>query len=734
MDVYLCEKPSQAKDLAAVLGVNQRGKGHLHDGGRRVVTWAFGHLLEEAPPDAYGEQYKRWALETLPIIPDTWIKTVRQDAKDQYHTVIQLLNDASEVYIATDFDREGEAIARDLINRSKFKGPMKRVRLQALDPTNIRKALDSAVPAEETLPLYHAAIARSRADWLVGMNLTRLFTLIGRKLGADSAIQVGRVQTPMISLVCSRDADIKNFKPVPFYTLEAEVAVQNGVFKAEWVPPEDMSDEQGRCLNKTFISQVKQQVHGQQATISTAEVKDGTEGAPLPLNLTALQQYASKRWGYTADETLSTAQKLYETYKVTSYPRSDSRYIPEAQHAEAPAIMQALMRSDQAFTSMVAGANTATTSRAFDDSKVTAHHAIIPVNNTVDIASFTLMEQRIYDAIRRHYVAQFYTPHTFQKTNIQVTCCGHQFKTAGRVPKIEGWRIVFAGMMESERDAAKDNASSTDNEPEKELPSVQLNEAATMRNTHVASKSTRPPPHFTDDTLLGAMENISRFVDEPKYKAILKESAGLGTSATRADSIKGAIAKGYLKRQKRNLIATDKAFAMTSIVPPIVRSPGFTAQWEQQLEVISSGNAPMDGFNQHIENFVSTIVQQITSNIETLTAADSALAKQFKKLQGPSYPCFDCGSPLHRRRKGKEGFFWKCSSTTCGATFSDKRNMPQKRQQRIEGAPCGECGSTMVLREYRSPKTGKKEQFWGCSSYPKCKGRAPYTNTGKAAS
>ena len=383
------------------------------------------------------------------------------------------------------------------------------------------------------------------------------------------------------------------------------------------------------------------------------------------------------------------------------------------------------MRTDESFTSIIAGASTTTKNKAFNDAKVTAHHAIIPTAHKANVSEFSLIEQRIYDAIRRHYVAQFYAPHTFQKTDIHVECSGHTFKASGKVPQIEGWRLVFEGMMAGERDASKAAGPEDDEKTDAELPKVQLHEPASIRNTNLASKMTRPPPHFTDDTLLGAMENIGRFVTEPNYKAILKESAGLGTTATRADTIKGAITKGYLKRNKRTLAATDKAFAMVSIVPPIVRSPGFTAQWEQQLELISSGETPMEGFNQHIEQFVSMLVGQIKGNIGPLTAPDGVLAKQFKKLQGPSYPCFDCGSPL-KRRKGKFGFYWKCGSATCGASFPDQRNKPQQRQKRVEGAACGECGSKMILREFRDSATSKKEHFWGCSAYPKCKARAPY--------
>lgn len=721
MDVYLCEKPSQGRDLAAVLGVNQRGNGYLHDGGNRAVTWAVGHILEMFNPDEYDDKYKSWALDVLPIIPDKWRFKVKSQTADQYKAIQTLLKKAKCVYISTDYDREGEAIARQLLDRVNYSGEIKRVCLRALDEKSIRKALQEVKPGSESLPLYHASIARQRADWLVGMNLTRLYTSLGRQLGAREAIQVGRVITPTVALVCDRDAEIKRFKPSPFYILHAMLAVQNGTFMATWQPPEDMADEHGRCIHKTFAEQVRQQIDGKPATIDKAETKAGSETAPLPFDLSSLQQYASRRWGYTADQVLQTAQSLYETHKASTYPRTDSRYLPESQRGDASSIFQALMRSDQRFSGIVAGADVQQKCRAFNDSKVTAHHAIIPTSEVVDTNKMNEAEANIYDAIRRYYMAQFYAPCTFEKTEIVASCEKHCFIARGKVPKQEGWKIIFAGIDEGSTDDEKDDKD----DAEAVLPPIREGEPASVRKVKLNEKMTRPPPRFTEATLLGAMENIARFVDEPKFKQILKETAGLGTPATRAATIQGAVDKGYLVRKKKVVESTDKARAMVAIVPKMVRSPGLTAAWEQELEKIATGEIPMTAFNQHITQWVSKMTTQAVADADSITRPDSPVAPYFAKLKGPTYPCFDCGSEMVRR-KSKRGFFWACQSPACKATHPDNKGKPQKRKQRIEGPQCGECGSVMLLREVPAKGKKKASRFWGCSNYPKCKQTSPF--------
>ena len=282
MDLYICEKPSQGKDLATAMGISQRGEGFIHDDRGRVVTWAFGHLLEQFMPDDYDDRYKVWSLENLPIAPESWRSKVRKSSVKQYKVIEQLVAKASTVYISTDYDREGEAIARSLLDRFYYKGPIKRVCLTALDETSIRKALRNIKENEETVPLYYASLARQRADWLIGMNMSRLYTSLAREVGFGQTLHVGRVLTPTVALVCQRDRDIANFKPSPYWTMDVRVAVQNGQYIARWLPPEECADEHGRCINRAFAEQVAIQVKGAQACINKAETKVVKESAPSP--------------------------------------------------------------------------------------------------------------------------------------------------------------------------------------------------------------------------------------------------------------------------------------------------------------------------------------------------------------------------------------------------------------------------------------------------------------------
>lgn len=724
MELYICEKPSQAKDLAAVLGVTQHGKGFMHNGGSTVITWAFGHLLEMLMPDDYDEKYKSWSLETLPITPETWRNKVSDGKFAQYKIIEQQVQAASKVIIATDYDREGEAIARSLLERYRYNGPVERLCLTALDEASIRKALGSIKPGRETMALYFAALARQRADWLVGMNISRLFTVLARQVGFRETLHVGRVLTPTVALVCQRDTDISNFKPSPFWVLQVSVSVQNGQFVAQWQPGEDISDDQGRCINKPFIEQVAAQVDGTAATITKAETKQGKESAPLPFDLTSLQQYAAKRWGYTAQQVLEAAQSLYETHKATTYPRTDSRYLPESQREDAPAILQSIIQSDSSFAGLVAGSDITRKARAFNDKKVTAHHAIIPTQARANLSAMNEQERNIYDAVRRFYIAQFYSDFEFNRTVIEVDCAGHIFMARGKTPLKQGWKVLFASEAESD---PKEEDVDEDLEQDS-LPRVNQGEPAQLGRPDIQDKMTRPSPHFTEATLLAAMENIARFVTEEQFKRILKETAGLGTPATRAGIIEGAVQRGYIKREKRILKATDKAHALIAVLPPAIKSPGMTAAWEQELERIADGTGNMSAFMGQITGWITQTVDQLKTAAPQLTAKEGVLDQAFKSAKPVEQECFACGGTL-RRIKGSKGFFWGCQNAACKKTFNDKRGKPEARRDENDPlAPkCPECNSTMRLRKGKAPGKQRASSFWGCSAFPQCKGIVAYS-------
>lgn len=730
--LYLCEKPSQAQDLAKVLAARQKGNGYLHNGNGTVVTWAFGHLEEMYMPDDYDDAYKSWNLDTLPITPPVWKSKIKKSCWKQFKVIEGLVAKTDTLYIATDYDREGEAIARSLLDRLKYKGTLKRVCLTALDDDSIRKALREVKEGHETLPLYYSALARQRADWLIGMNISRLYTVLARQTGYRETLHAGRVLSAIISLVCDRDKQIAEFMPSPYWNLSVGVNVQNGQFKAHWVPPSECTDEEGRCINQAYALQVSAEVNQKQAVISKAETKAGTESAPLPFDINSLQQYASKRWGYTSKQIIDAAQALYETHKATSYPRTECRFIPESQLSDAPEILQALIMSDESISGAVAGANTSIKSRAFSDEpftkqKVESHHGIIPTKATIDISNMSETEFNVYDAIRCHYVAQFYALHEFKRTSIEVTCGNHLFNATGKTPLKQGWKVLFT----NEADINPSDLDTDDIEQLEQsgLPQVNHGEPAVIQGIQLDDKMTRPSPHFTESTLLAAMKSVSRYVQEEKFKQILKDVSGLGTAATRADIIQGAVDRGYLRRSKGRIIATEKAVAFNSVLIPAIKSPGMTAAWEMQLEKIAEGELPLKTFTHQISHWITNIVQDIKSNAPALTDQDHSFAQALASAKPPTAECFTCSGEL-KRIKGKHGFFWGCQNEACRKTFPDNRGKPLDKTKAAEppkNTPkCDECGAHMLRRKAKAKQDGEKpKSFWGCSSWPSCKSTKP---------
>ena len=424
MRVFLCEKPSQGKDIARVLGAGQRGSG-CYNGAGIVVTWCIGHLVEAVPPEGYGEQYKRWSIEQLPILPERWRIEVKASTAAQFKIVRQLVGQASELVIATDADREGEMIAREIIDLCGYCGPIQRLWLSALNDASIRKALGALRPSAETLPLYYSALARSRADWLIGMNLSRLFTVLGRRAGYQGVLSVGRVQTPTLRLVVDRDREIARFVSVPYWAVDVLLSHAGQSFIANWIPPEGTTDEAGRCLRQPVAQQAVESMRAaREAQVLSVETARVREAPPLPFDLGTLQEVCSRRFGLDVQETLDMAQALYEVHKATTYPRSDAGYLPESMLAEVPAVLDALLATDPGLRPLIDQLDRTQRSRAWSDSKVTSHHGIIPTLEPTNLSAMSEKERAVYALIRAHYLAQFLPHHEFDRTVALLTCGG----------------------------------------------------------------------------------------------------------------------------------------------------------------------------------------------------------------------------------------------------------------------------------------------------------------------
>lgn len=588
MRLFICEKPSQGRDLANVLGATRRGDGFLTGPGV-TVTWAVGHLLETAPPEAYGQQYgKPWSLSALPILPSPWQVVVKKETQSQFKVIERLLRQVDDVVISTDADREGEVIARELLEYCRWDGPVQRLWLSALDEMSIRAALQDLRPGAETLGMYHAGLGRARADWLIGMNLSRLYTLLAVQSGFDGVISVGRVQTPTLALVVRRDREIATFIPKPFWQVKALLSAGGRTFPAQWVPAKVYTDEEKRCVHQNIAQQVAHLCRqAGAATVTECETKREKAAAPLAFSLGTLQQACGLLWDMSPQQVLDTAQSLYEKHKATTYPRTDCGYLPESMREEIPSVLSAIGLSDPECSSLLSGLNTSFVSRIWNDKKITAHHGIIPTRNAFKFSALSEAERRVYTLIRRNYLAQFLPLHESDITRLQFDIGGQLFRTTGRTEIVMGWKVLFS---KEEEDSPGDDDLSI------ELPPLRKGDRCGVNGAEVVQQMTRPPAHYTFATLIGAMMNASAFVTDIALRKVLKDNAGLGTEATRAGIVEQLLNRRFIVRKGKQLRATDLGADVIDALPSQLTDPGMTALWEQALDEVAEGRLTLNDF------------------------------------------------------------------------------------------------------------------------------------------
>ena len=661
MRLFLCEKPSQGKDIGRILGATQRGEGCLNGTGV-TVTWCIGHLVEAAAPEVYDAALKRWSLEQLPIIPQQWRVEVKPKTATQFKVVKALLAKATHLVIATDADREGELIAREIIDLCGYRGPIERLWLSALNDASIRTALGKLRPSSDTLPMYYSALARSRADWLVGMNLSRLFTVLGRQAGYDGVLSVGRVQTPTLKLVVDRDREIAAFKSVPFWGIDVSLSAEGQAFAALWVAPDGCTDDAGRCLQQPVAQQAAQQIRAagsvQVVSIETERVR---EGPPLLFDLGTLQEVCSRQLGLDVQETLEIAQALYETHKATTYPRSDSGYLPESMFAEVPAVLDSLLKTDPSLRPIMGQLDRSQRSRAWNDGKVTAHHGIIPTLEPANLSALSEKELAVYRLIRAHYLAQFLPHHEFDRTVAEFSCGQQMLAATGKQVVIKGWRLV---LVEPQADEDGDAAARS-----QVLPPLREGLACQVAEVEIKALKTMPPKPYTQGELVKSMKGVARFVTDPRLKQKLKDTTGIGTEATRANIISVLIARGYIVKKGRSIRASDAAFTLIDAVPAAIADPGTTAVWEQALDMIEAGQLTLDVFLSKQATWISQLIAQYGS-----------MSLSIKLPHGPACP--QCGAPT-RQRTGKSGPFWSCSRyPDCNGTLPVESGPPKRGASR----------------------------------------------------
>jgi DNA topoisomerase III len=620
MRLIIAEKPSLARAIAEALpGSLRRADGALH-AGDSVVTWCLGHLLEQAPPDAYDPAFKQWRLDHLPILPGRWKLTPRPKARSQLAVIRKLLKQASLVIHAGDPDREGQLLVQEVIEELGWKGPVSRLLVSDLNRPAVQRALARLEDNARYQPLYRAAQSRARADWLYGINLTRAWTLTGRQAGHDGVLSVGRVQTPVLGLVVRRDAEIHDFVPKPFYVLWADLAVANGRLRAWWQPGEAHPlDDQGRLLERAPAMALAERLPGAEGRLSTLATRQTRQAAPLPYSLSALQVDAARRFGLSAKAVLDICQRLYERHKLITYPRSDCRYLPEEHLAQARNTLESACRTDDTLHGWLAGADFTRRSKAWNDKQVGAHHALAPTGKPAELGRLEKAEAEVFRLIVRNVLAQFYPPLVTREVKAEFSILDECFRARGQAVLDAGWKPLF-----------------TTREEAPPLPPLSEGESCRVEAVGVEDRETRPQEPFTDASLIKAMMNIARYVDDPAVRRTLREHDGLGTEATRAGVIETLLTRGYLVRQHKALRATRLGSALIASLPEAATRPERTALWEQRLAAIAEqGDDP--------EPFVAALIEDLR---DLLGSADAArLRRALAEARGASPPPAGPGRP-----------------------------------------------------------------------------------------
>ncbi|MCG9694690.1 DNA topoisomerase III [Vibrio sp. Isolate22] len=635
--LIIAEKPSLGRAIAAALpNPQKKDQGFIKCGNGDVVTWCIGHLLEQVEPDAYDERYKKWNLADLPIVPEQWQLRPRKTSSKQLTVIRKLLKDATQIVHAGDPDREGQLLVDEVIDYCKVskakKESMERLLISDLNLPAVKRALSQMRSNRDFIPLSVSALARSRADWLYGMNMTRAYTLLGQKAGYQGVLSVGRVQTPVLGLVVRRDEEIENFIPKDYFTLHALIPYQNNGqsfdIRARWKPSEackPWQDEEGRVLNRKLVENVAQRIANQPATVTESEQKQSKQAAPLPYSLSALQIDASKRFGMSAQQVLDTCQSLYEKHKLITYPRSDSRYLPKEHYSQRESIVDAIANNAKELQSGAQGADLSLKSKAWNDSKVDAHHTIIPTPKKSSVNGLSANEMKIYQQIARQYLMQFYPPAVFADAKLVFDIAGGVFIAKGRQLINPGWKVLM-GKTDTE-----DKGDGTDT-----VPPLDKGTVLTCREGVIGDKKTEPPKHFTEATLLQAMTGIARFVANKDLKAILKETDGLGTEATRAGILDTLFKRQLLTRQGKSIHSSPAGRGLIHALPEDSTFPDMTAHWEHQLQGMAERNQAYQPFMQALESKIDGLMGRVkTGEVpESLRHLPKVERPAFKRRKG----------------------------------------------------------------------------------------------------
>ncbi|MCR8981841.1 DNA topoisomerase III [Brevibacillus laterosporus] len=695
--IVLAEKPSVGKDIARVLKCTKQGNGYL-EGDKYVVTWAFGHLVTLADPEVYGETYKSWKLEDLPLLPSRLQLTVIRQSSKQYQIVKKLLGrqDVTEVIIATDAGREGELVARWILEKAHVKKPVKRLWISSVTDKAITDGFRKLRDGKEYENLYASAVARAEADWFVGINATRALTT-----KHNAQLSCGRVQTPTVAMIAKREEEIQKFVPRPYYGVQAITG--NGL-KLTW---QDQQTKDMKTFTKEKAEKIVESSKNKQAEIIDVQKANKKSFAPALYDLTELQRDANKRFGFSAKETLSVMQGLYETHKVLTYPRTDSRYLTSDIVETLPDRLRAIsVKPYTPFAAKLLKQPIRAGKHVVDDSKVSDHHAIIPTEQSVLMNKLSDKERKIYDLVVKRFLAVLYTPFEYEQISIRARIGDGEFLAKGKTITNQGWKEIYDNHFDEEENG--------DGLKEQLLPKLQQGEQMPVQTVSLTKGETKPPEPFTEATLLSAMENPVRYmgqVDKQVAKT-LGDTGGLGTVATRADIIEKLFNSFLIEKRGKHIHITSKGKQLLELVPEELRSPALTAEWEMKLGAISKGSLAKNSFIQEMKKYAEQIVQQIKCSEQKFRHDNLTRSK-----------CPDCGK-LMLEVNGKKGKMLVCQDRECGH---------RKNVSKVTNARCPQCRKKMEMRGEGEGKIfvckcGHREKL---SAFNDRRGKEKQTNVSK---
>ena len=664
--LVLAEKPSVGRDIAKVLKCNVN-KGAYIEGNKYVITWALGHLVGLQDPESYDQKYKTWSMETLPMLPKNMKLTVLKKTSKQFYEVKKLLNrnDIEEIVIATDAGREGELVARWIIEKAGVKKPIKRLWISSQTDKAILEGFRNLKPGIEYENLYKAAVCRAEADWIVGLNATRALTC---KYNAQ--LSAGRVQSPTLAMIVNREEEIKNFKPKTYFTIYAK----SKDISFQW----SNKDNNLRIFDEEYANKIVNKTQGNDAKIVSITESPKKKFAPALYDLTELQRDANKIWGYSAKQTLSIMQRLYENHKILTYPRTDSRYISTDIVATIPERLRAISIGEYRLAASDILNKKINSNKSFvDNSKVSDHHAIIPTEQRPNLSNLSNEERHIYDLVVKRFLSVLMPPFEYIQTNIKAEINGESFVAKGKMIKAKGWKSLY------DKDFSEDDLNE-DELKEQVIPKISQGDLIKINKIDLIKGETKAPARFSEGTLLSAMENPQKYVNVNKEAAkTLNETGGLGTVATRADIIEKLFNSFVIEKRGKEIIPTSKGKQLIDLVPNELKSPLLTAKWEKRLEGISKGKENPNTFIKEMKNHAIALVEAVKED-NSKFIHDNKTGKK----------CPNCGKYL-LEVKGKNGVMNVCQDRECGYRESVSRTT---------NARCPECKKKLEVRGHGEGK------------------------------